>query len=69
VGGRGGLQESQTLKHALVVTLVVAMFGTNLDAMVDLNQIEANTWGEFGIGSIIQFGSIDFTFVYNDVWL
>jgi len=43
VGGREGLRESRTLRQALVATLVVAMFGTSLDAMADLNQIEANT--------------------------
>jgi hypothetical protein len=47
--------------------LVAIILGTRLDAMADLNQFEANTRREFGIGSIIQFGSIDFRFVCNDV--
>jgi hypothetical protein len=51
----------------MVVALVAIILGTSLDAMADLNQFEANTRGEFGIGSIIQFGSIDFRFVCNDV--
>ncbi len=43
VGSRVGLQESQALRQALLATLVVAMFGTSLDAMANLNQFEANT--------------------------
>jgi hypothetical protein len=50
----------------MVVALVATMLGTSLDAMADLNQFEANTQGEFFIGSIVQFGSIDFRFVYDD---
>jgi hypothetical protein len=45
------------------------MFGTNLDAMANLNQFEANTWGEVDIGLAVQFGLVDFTFVYDDVWM
>jgi hypothetical protein len=51
----------------MVVALVVTMFGISLDAMVNLNKIEANTRREFGIASIIQFGLINFSFVCNDV--
>jgi hypothetical protein len=56
VGGREGLRESRTLRQALVATLVVAMFGTSLDAMADLNQIEANTWGEL---VLVQLFNLD----------
>jgi hypothetical protein len=51
----------------MVVALVATMLSTSLDAMADLNLFEANTRGEFNIGSTIQFGSIDFRFVCNDV--
>lgn len=53
----------------MVVALVATMLSTSLDAMADLNLFEANTRGEFNIGSTIQFGSIDFRFICNDVWL
>ncbi len=56
MGGREGLRESRTLRQALVATLVVAMFGTSLDAMADLNQIEANTWGEL---VLVQLFNLD----------
>jgi hypothetical protein len=51
----------------MVVALAATMLSTSLDAMADLNQFEANTQGEFRIGSNIQFGSIYFRFICNDV--
>lgn len=56
MGGREGLQESRTLRQALVATLVVAIFGTSLDVVADLNQIEANTWGEL---VLVQLFNLD----------
>jgi uncharacterized protein YjbI with pentapeptide repeats len=43
----------------MAAALAAAVLGTSLDAMADLNQFEANTRGEFGIGSAVQFGSAD----------
>nr|XP_027079622.1 thylakoid lumenal protein TL20.3, chloroplastic isoform X1 [Coffea arabica] len=45
---------STALAAAAVVT-----FSTNLSALADLNKYEAETRGEFGIGSAAQFGSAD----------
>lgn len=38
---------------------VIAFSAANLSAMADLNKFEAETRGEFGIGSAAQFGSAD----------
>lgn len=38
---------------------VIAFTAANLPAMADLNKFEAETRGEFGIGSAAQFGSAD----------
>ncbi|CAM6023526.1 unnamed protein product [Sphagnum balticum] len=51
--------ESRALRQAMAAALAAAVLGTSLDAMADLNQFEANTRGEFGIGSAVQFGSAD----------
>jgi hypothetical protein len=59
--------ESRALRQAMAAALAAAVLGTSLDAMADLNQFEANTRGEFGIGSAVQFGSADLRFVCNDV--
>lgn len=38
---------------------VVASCSSNISALADLNKYEAETRGEFGIGSAAQFGSAD----------
>ncbi|KAG0607694.1 hypothetical protein M758_8G048200 [Ceratodon purpureus] len=50
---RGGLRQ------AMAAALAAAVLGTSMDALADLNSFEANTRGEFGIGSAVQFGSAD----------
>lgn len=67
VGRQRGAAESRALRQAMAAALAAAVLGTSLDAMADLNQFEANTRGEFGIGSAVQFGSADLRFVYDDV--
>ncbi len=67
VGRQRGAAESRALRQAMAAALAAAVLGTSLDAMADLNQFEANTRGEFGIGSAVQFGSADLRFVCNDV--
>lgn len=47
----------------MAAALAAAVMGTSLDALADLNAFEANTRGEFGIGSAVQFGSADLKFV------
>lgn len=47
----------------MAAALAAAVLGTSLDALADLNAFEANTRGEFGIGSAVQFGSADLKFV------
>ncbi len=69
VGRYRVVAKSWALRQAMVVAFAATMFNTSLDAMANLNQFEANTRGGFNIGSTIQFGSIYFRFVYNDVWL
>lgn len=47
---------------AIVSTALAAAvitFSSNMTAMADLNKFEAETRGEFGIGSAAQFGSAD----------
>ncbi|CAN4077916.1 unnamed protein product [Withania somnifera] len=47
---------------AIVSTALAAAvitFSSNITAMADLNKFEAETRGEFGIGSAAQFGSAD----------
>lgn len=43
---------------------VIAFTTANLPAMADLNKFEAETRGEFGIGSAAQFGSADLKSVF-----
>ncbi|KAA3469059.1 thylakoid lumenal protein chloroplastic [Gossypium australe] len=45
------------LSTALAAAIVV--FGSDISAMAELNKFEAETRGEFGIGSAAQFGSAD----------
>lgn len=48
--------------RALVSTALAAAvvaFGSDMSALADLNKYEAETRGEFGIGSAAQFGSAD----------
>lgn len=42
---------------------VIVFSTTNMSAMADLNKFEAETRGEFGIGSAAQFGSADLKLV------
>ncbi|CAN4127577.1 unnamed protein product [Withania somnifera] len=48
-------------KTMVSTALAAAMitFSSNMTAMADLNKFEAETRGEFGIGSAAQFGSAD----------
>lgn len=51
---------------AIVSTALAAAvitFSSNMAAMADLNKFEADTRGEFGIGSAAQFGSADLKLV------
>lgn len=47
------------VRRAIAAALAATVLGTSLDAMAELNSFEANTRGEFGIGSAVQFGSAD----------
>lgn len=38
-----------------------------MPALADLNKFEADTRGEFGIGSAAQFGSADLKFVHLSI--
>jgi hypothetical protein len=50
-----------------LVAAAISFSSCNLPAVADLNRFEAETRGEFGIGSAAQFGSADLRFVYfND---
>lgn len=52
---------------AIVSTALAAAvitFSSNMTAMADLNKFEAETRGEFGIGSAAQFGSADLKLVF-----
>ncbi|XP_024360035.1 thylakoid lumenal protein TL20.3, chloroplastic [Physcomitrium patens] len=51
---RGGLRQAMAAALA-----AAAVLGTSTDSLADLNSLEANTRGEFGIGSAVQFGSAD----------
>jgi len=51
------------LRQAMAAALAAAVLGTSMDALADLNSFEANTRGEFGIGSAVQFGSADLKYV------
>ncbi|KAL3498682.1 hypothetical protein ACH5RR_041414 [Cinchona calisaya] len=44
---------------ALAAAAVITFSTTNMSALADLNKFEAETRGEFGIGSAAQFGSAD----------
>lgn len=49
---------------------VISFTTANMSAMADLNKFEAETRGEFGIGSAAQFGSADLKLVstYFFLW-
>lgn len=52
--------ESRVLGRCVAAALAVAVLGsTHQQAQADLNKFEADTRGEFGIGSAAQFGSAD----------
>lgn len=55
---RGGLRQAMAAALA-----AAAVLGTSTDSLADLNSLEANTRGEFGIGSAVQFGSADLKYV------
>lgn len=57
--------ESKTWRRLVSTTLAAAViaFGMNMSALAELNKFEAETRGEFGIGSAAQFGSADLRFV------
>ncbi|KAF8032855.1 hypothetical protein BT93_D1669 [Corymbia citriodora subsp. variegata] len=54
-------RESKTWRAVVSAALAAAVvsFGSSLPANADLNKYEAETRGEFGIGSAAQFGSAD----------
>ncbi|KAL7167288.1 hypothetical protein ACSBR2_037868 [Camellia fascicularis] len=54
-------KESKKWRRLVSTALAAAVltFGTNMSALADLNKFEAETRGEFGIGSAAQFGSAD----------
>lgn len=37
----------------VVVLVVVVVLGISIDLLVDLNFLEVNMWGEFGIGLVV----------------
>ncbi|KAL0324434.1 UNVERIFIED_CONTAM: Thylakoid lumenal protein TL20.3, chloroplastic [Sesamum calycinum] len=47
------------LVSTALAAAVVAFSTSNISAMAELNKFEADTRGEFGIGSAAQFGSAD----------
>ncbi len=59
------VSESKTWRRLVSTALAAAIvaFGTNLPALAELNKYEAETRGEFGIGSAAQFGSADLRFI------
>lgn len=52
----------KTFVSAALAAAVVAC-SSNISALADLNKYEAETRGEFGIGSAAQFGSADLRFI------
>lgn len=48
----------KTVVSTALAAAVIA-FSTNMSAIAELNKYEAETRGEFGIGSAAQFGSAD----------
>lgn len=59
--GHNRAQKSRKWKTVVSTALAAAVvaFGVDMSAMADLNKYEADTRGEFGIGSAAQFGSAD----------
>ncbi|KAK3434561.1 hypothetical protein EUGRSUZ_D02028 [Eucalyptus grandis] len=59
--GKASFRESKTWRAVVSTALAAAVvsFGSSLPANADLNKYEAETRGEFGIGSAAQFGSAD----------
>lgn len=47
------------MKRCLTAAVAAAVISTGMNAEADLNKYEAETRGEFGIGSAAQFGSAD----------
>lgn len=52
---------SKLVSTALAAAIVT--FSSNMSALADLNKFEAETRGEFGIGSAAQFGSADLRYI------
>nr|ABK23807.1 unknown [Picea sitchensis] len=51
--------ESKNWQRCLAAALATIVIGTGMNAEADLNKYEAETRGEFGIGSAAQFGSAE----------
>lgn len=51
--------ESKNWQRCLSAALATIVIGTGMNAEADLNKFEAETRGEFGIGSAAQFGSAE----------
>lgn len=49
----------RNLVSTALAAVAVAAFSSNIPAIADLNKFEADTRGEFGIGSAAQYGSAD----------
>lgn len=51
--------ESKNWQRCVAAALATMVIGTGMNAEADLNKYEADTRGEFGIGSAAQFGSAE----------
>lgn len=64
---RHSVAKSESKKWSKLVSTALAAaivtFSSNMSALADLNKFEANTRGEFGIGSAAQFGSADLRYI------
>lgn len=59
---KAAIEESKAWRKLVSATLAAAAvlsFSSGMPANADLNKFEADTRGEFGIGSAAQFGSAD----------
>ncbi|PPD82562.1 hypothetical protein GOBAR_DD20505 [Gossypium barbadense] len=50
---------SLSINPLITLAAAIVVFGSDISAMAELNKFEAETRGEFGIGSAAQFGSAD----------
>lgn len=59
--------EPSKWRKIISTTLAAAMiaFSSDMSSLAELNKFEADTRGEFGIGSAAQFGSADLKYVIS----